>query len=236
MPADIDHGVFLAFDTALGGCTVALLKKGRLISRQVETRRDQAVILIPMMLECLSEGGGAFADIDGLACTIGPGSFTGLRIGLSTARALSLALSKPLAGPTTLDVMARALWPGSGAALILLETGRSDYYAQIICPFAGALTPASALSFEGLGTIINAHAPNALTGDAVPRFLQDGGNSNGAMSVFPAMLPDPRALAMAGAEILTGAGAGGAISRPEPLYLRPADTSLPKPRFLKNGQ
>lgn len=117
----------LALDTSVSGCTVAVVDtKGGEWTAQVITDRRQAEILVPMIGDVMKQAGLDFADLDRIAVTTGPGSFTGVRIGLSTARALAVASGKPLIGVTTLEVL--AAMSGKAPVLALVDTKRNDYY------------------------------------------------------------------------------------------------------------
>src|SRR3546814_1051962 len=87
-----------------------------------------------MLQAVMAEAGSGFRDLDLLATTVGPGAFTGLRIGLSTARAMALAAALPLLGLTTLETVAAAQDPvarGARPLLVALETRRADVYVQL---------------------------------------------------------------------------------------------------------
>lgn len=123
----------LAFDTAVEGCSVAVLdtKSGQHWADRLVTDRRQAEVLVPMIEAVMKQAGLDFSHLDRIAVTIGPGSFTGVRIGLATARALSLASGKTLVGLSTLSVMAQTAPEGAVPILALLDTKRDDFYGEV---------------------------------------------------------------------------------------------------------
>jgi tRNA threonylcarbamoyladenosine biosynthesis protein TsaB len=88
----------LALDTSMGACSAALLCANgdapRLYARHVEMQRGHAEALMPMVAELLSQGGLGASDLDRIATTVGPGSFTGVRIAIAAARGLALVPRK----------------------------------------------------------------------------------------------------------------------------------------------
>src|ERR1700678_1953107 len=124
----------LAVDTALGACSVAITADGATLAHHwVAMPRDLAEALAPMVGLTMAEAGTAFADLDRLAVTTGPGTFTGQRVGLAFMRGLRIALGKPLIGLTTLEVMAAAAGSEAGIPLIavLHEAKRGEVYAAL---------------------------------------------------------------------------------------------------------
>ncbi len=123
--------IILAIDVSVSGCSVAAVNKEEnlSLSRFIDTDRGQAEMLIPMIDNIVHESKIQMSDIGFIAVTRGPGSFTGVRIGLATARMLGLALNIPVIGISTLDVIARA--HGDKSALFLIDTKRGDYYGQV---------------------------------------------------------------------------------------------------------
>lgn len=208
----------LAFDTALNGCNVACVRAGgKPVTRRIVTGRDQAAKLVPLIQDCMDEAGVAFADLDAIITTIGPGSFTGLRIGLSAARSFSLSLNKPLIGITTMDVAAQqALRVAGGAPFVLLiETKRTDYYGQLFDGQGVAASEPFAKNGAEIGAMLNGHF---VFGDAAARFVDE--IKYGGPSAVMEMI-DPLDLLIVGAN-------APATDKAEPLYLRGADVSVAK--------
>src|SRR4051812_37389173 len=101
--------LILAIDTALEACAAGVLDTdaGKMIARQsLPMKRGHAEALMPLIARVIKESGIGFAGLDRVAVTTGPGSFTGLRVGLSAARGIALAADKPVVGVTTLTAFA----------------------------------------------------------------------------------------------------------------------------------
>ena len=121
--------IVLAIDSALDACSVAIVRDGRTLAYLSEQmNRGQAERLAPMVREAAEQASVAFDQIDRVAVTTGPGSFTGVRVGLSFARALALSLDKPCIGVSTLEAL--ALEEGAeGLRAGLIETPGASYVA-----------------------------------------------------------------------------------------------------------
>ena len=228
MTNNIQTKTVLAFDTAMGGVSVGLnAASGHVVSRMVETTRGQATILVPMVKEVLDEAQLTFKDIDLIVSSIGPGSFTGLRIGLATARSLSLALDVPVVGLNTLDMMAKH-YQAEQPLLIVLESKRQDFYARYYDAEGKALTEAFA---DDASVVLERapHEPFMVGGDCLNRFQ---GCVTGDFGMLDNLTqPDPILMTQIG---LAQYEKEGADEMPQPLYLRGADVSQPKnpPRKL----
>lgn len=121
--------IVLGIDTALDACSVSIVEGGQTRAHLTERMdRGQAERLAPMAQQAAREAGIAFAALGRIAVTTGPGSFTGVRVGLSFTRALALALSKPCLGVSTLEAL--ALQDGEdGLRAGLIETPGASYLA-----------------------------------------------------------------------------------------------------------
>jgi tRNA threonylcarbamoyladenosine biosynthesis protein TsaB len=113
----------LAFDTATSVATSALVRDGEVLAE----RASRAVRVLADAQELLEEAGAEARDLGALVVGTGPGSFTGVRMGLAAARALSLALELPLAGVSTLEALAR----GAPGAVPVVDAGRREVFTLV---------------------------------------------------------------------------------------------------------
>ena len=226
----------LAIDSALGGCVTAVLDpaSGATWVRVLETGREQAAKLMPMVQAVVADAGMNFKSIGLIATTIGPGSFTGLRIGLSAARSLGLALSIPVQGVDSFTAMARSCARDGDAYgyAVVLETKRADFYMRYLgADFLPLSEPACGSAAEIMKQVRGKKL--ILCGDATGRLIAEMGE-NPFTDIRDRILPDPVALAKVGLEAFIRSG--GRSEKPEPLYLRGADVSASnkKQRILNN--
>src|SRR6266853_3397229 len=112
----------LAFDSSAAACSAAVRDgDGGLLAHRFESlARGHAERLMPMLRAVMAEAGLAFAALDLIAVTTGPGSFTGIRVGLAAARGLALASGLPILGVTAFEALAQAVSPVERAGLGLL--------------------------------------------------------------------------------------------------------------------
>src|SRR4051812_23486581 len=129
--------LILAIDTALDACAAGVLDTdaGHLIARETQPmKRGHAEALMPLIARVIKQSGVGFAALDRIAVTTGPGSFTGLRVGLSAARGLGLAAGKPVVGLTTLTAYAAAVVSEQGQHPIIaaIDARHDHVYFQVV--------------------------------------------------------------------------------------------------------
>ena len=119
--------ITLALDTALGACSVALVDKARQVALSEPMLRGHQERLAGMAKAVMAEAGLPFAALERIGVSVGPGSFTGVRVGVAFAKGLSAALSIPCVGVTTLEALAAE---GGDGPLLAVVDGRRDVYVQ----------------------------------------------------------------------------------------------------------
>src|SRR3984885_2250645 len=128
----------LAIDTALEACSVAVFdtESSRARNRSLPMARGHAEALMPLVATVMSDARTEFAELDRIAVTVGPGSFTGLRVGVSAARGIGLAAGKTGVGRTTLSPPAGALIDAdeSQAVLAVIDARHGNVYMQLFGP------------------------------------------------------------------------------------------------------
>ncbi|MEX2618559.1 MAG: tRNA (adenosine(37)-N6)-threonylcarbamoyltransferase complex dimerization subunit type 1 TsaB [Alphaproteobacteria bacterium] len=214
----------LAIDSATDACSAALWRNGALAAHAFTRRRHgHAEILLPMIRDVMEQARQAFATLDLIATTVGPGSFTGLRIGLSSARALALAAGKPIIGLTTLEVVAAAQPATGDPLLVAIDSRREDIFVQLFSSDLSPLCPPAAMLAADIKSILPAGAI-AIAGNAADAVRRAVPSRDLRPAGGPA-LPDAGILARCAASRFPGLS--GDEPAPGPLYLRPPDAMLP---------
>src|ERR1700761_3088979 len=145
--------LILAIDTALDACAAGVLdtRSSKLIAREtLPMKRGHAEALMPLIGRVMRRSGLAFAALDRIAVTTGPGSFTGLRVGLSAARGIALAAQKHVGGLTTLSAYAAPLIGEDGAHPIIsaIDARHDHVYFQVVSGVGDALISPRVASIE----------------------------------------------------------------------------------------
>jgi tRNA threonylcarbamoyladenosine biosynthesis protein TsaB len=211
----------LAIDTALEACSAAVLESDSdaiLARESLPMARGQAEALMPLVARVMDESGATFAALDRVAVTVGPGSFTGLRVGIAAARGIALASGKLAVGVSTLAVFAAPhLAADDSASVVAAIDARHDHvYLQVFGPGGTVLVePRIAPVSEAVSAAAGA---KCITGTAVELIAAAGPENLRAPAIVDARAaPDIDWVAR------LGAAAAGDQGAPRPLYLRAPD-------------
>lgn len=202
----------LAIDTALEACSVGVAAGGRPpVTLSELIGRGHAERLFPMVAAAMREAGLAFADLDRIAVTVGPGSFTGLRVGIAAARGFALAANRPAVGIGTLAVIAATARRLVGAVpvLALLDARRGEAYGQAFAADGRPLSPPEVAAPTHFAELVRPGMVLCGSGAA----LFDGA----APVAHRASVPDIADV------VALGCAAAAPSAPPRPLYLRPPD-------------
>ncbi|MBU4434911.1 MAG: tRNA (adenosine(37)-N6)-threonylcarbamoyltransferase complex dimerization subunit type 1 TsaB [Alphaproteobacteria bacterium] len=211
--------MIFALDTCLGASSVAILDGDRVLAarREPMTRGHQERIGV-LAREIAAEAGVKFSELTRIGVTVGPGSFTGLRVGLAFAKGLAAALSIPCVGVNTLEALAAGV-PGGGFIAAVLDARMSQVYLQIFDGGVALMAPDALDLGSAAARLAELHGGQAVTlvGSGAPLLAQI---VPGATILTP-VSADPVAVAR-----LAAARPAPAHS-PRPLYLRAPYATLP---------
>lgn len=233
--------LLLAIDTSTTAITTAL-HDGSSVVAEVTTldARAHAEHLAPGLRKALAEAGAAPTDVTDVAVGIGPGPFTGLRVGIVTARTFAFALGVPVRGLTSLDAIAHEAWLGGrrGDLLVATDARRKEVYAATYVldeaaatRVAGPLVSRAADLEAGVRGLPTAGRGALLYADSLPLAVEPLDVSAGALADLAV-----RRLAVAPAEpdgIRQQVEPGHGFDGLEPLYLRRPDVA-PAPPSTKS--
>jgi tRNA threonylcarbamoyladenosine biosynthesis protein TsaB len=149
--------LLLCIDTSGPRCAVSLHDAGgtrRLAAIAPDIGRGHAEVLMGLIEDIFREAGAGYPDIAKIAVVVGPGSFTGLRVGVAAAKGLALALTRPLVGLSSLEVLAEPHWGGEGRVLAVGDAKRGEVYAALYGRNGAVLAPPQALPPGDLAALV----------------------------------------------------------------------------------
>lgn len=207
-----DSSSILAIETATPIGSVALLHGGKLSEFSFGEPHRQAAQLLPMIEQLLEDANISYADLDTLAVTVGPGSFTGIRIGLATARTIAMSYPNlPLYPFTTLECLASSHISAGKSVLATLNAGKGQIYVQSFAEDSTAdehrLVDPYVLLNEGHKTIVGN------SGELLPDQLKD-------------KLVEPKLPSASSMLIAIQSGFAPEKRDMSPLYIRKPDAEL----------
>ena len=227
--------LILAIDTALDACAAAVLdtETGQLIAQESQAmKRGHAEALMPLIGRVIREARIAFAALDRIAVTTGPGSFTGLRVGLSAARGIGLAADKPVVGLSTLTAYAAPVVGQNAAQPVIsaIDARHDHVYFQVVSGDGGSLIRPRVATIEEALDATRFGAPH-LVGNAA-RILADRWPVDALppFKVDPQPAPDIAWLAWLGAAVSPDSAPA------RPYYLRAPDAKPQKDPLQKASQ
>jgi tRNA threonylcarbamoyladenosine biosynthesis protein TsaB len=234
MTATSGEPIVLTLDSAGSGCSVVLAAgETVLAAERCANARGQTERLLPIVDAVMRKSGLSKAALDIVGATVGPGSFTGIRIGLAAVRGIALATGARAVGVTCFEAVAANLAPrahesGTSFLLIALESRREDLYIQLFDhahhPLGDPIAAMPAALDEALRGLIG-EAPLVVAGDAAQRAAHMLMARSGTI-IVQGSAPDATGVLRA---VLRRAGSGELHALPLPLYLRPPDVSLSTP-------
>lgn len=204
--------IVLAVDTCLFACSAAVVEDGVTLASRIEPMsRGHQERLAPLVAEVMAQAAMDFDRLDRIGVTVGPGSFTGLRVGLAFAKGLSAALGVPVIGVGSLEALAR---PHRGRVIAALDAKRGQVYLQAFADGVAVSAP-DALPVEIAAARVAELGPETLIGTGAALLAE----VSPAAEVIQADHTDPAAVA--------AIAAVRPPAPPRPLYLRAPDAKLP---------
>lgn len=223
----------LTIQTATPAGSVALTEGNRLLGELfLDVRRPHGEWLLRAVDQLLHDAGMKVEELDGFGVTIGPGSFTGLRVGLATVKGLALATGKPLAGVSTLQTLAMQVPHAKLKVCALLDARKKEVYAGLFDWQEGLPRlngPERVLPPERL--LDELTGPVLFVGDGATVYRTLIARQLGSRAHFlPAVYDPPRAAhaAILAAEVFA-AGEARPASEVNPVYIRPSEAELNQP-------
>jgi tRNA threonylcarbamoyladenosine biosynthesis protein TsaB len=212
----------LAIDTALAACSAAVLDTvygGIIAGDSLPMVRGHAEALMPLLQRVMDEANLAYPDIDRVAVTTGPGSFTGLRVGIAAARGIALAAAKPIVGLSTLSAYAAAHMAADDRfpVVAVIDARHSHVYMQVFSPGGRTLT-APRLAPLREAALAAGETPSCIVGSAAAAVAAAMSATDAPpVTVDASTAPDIAWVARIGAAVPAGQ------SPPKPQYLRAPD-------------
>jgi tRNA threonylcarbamoyl adenosine modification protein YeaZ len=211
----------LAIDTALEACSAAVLdtEQGKVASESLPMVRGHAEALMPLIERVMKQADMAFAALDRIAVTTGPGSFTGLRVGIAAARGIALAAGKPAFGLTTLAAYAapHIAEDAETGVVVAIDARHQHVYLQTFAP-GGHVLAAPRIASVADAVQAAANGPFRIVGTGAGMLA----------AAWPPHQPPPALVDERRAPDIVwvgrlGVAANESADGPRPLYLRAPD-------------
>lgn len=209
----------LSIDCAGHGCGVCVWQDGHVQAHTSEVmERGQDQRLMPMIVEAIKQARTSFEKLDRIAVTTGPGSFTGLRIGLAAARGIGLAAGKPVIGIDRFSVYHEQVKSLGAPHLVAISSRRKELYCRFY-PAFGASDAPTMMTVEEIAAFAGERPGIIITGDAD----------------LPNIPPAREAEVIACARLAAAVAPDDPAYLPRPLYIRAPDVTMPKHKVQGSG-
>ena len=218
----------LALETSAKAVSAAVSEDGKILcSSYQDTGLTHSRTLMPIVEHILKNTGLTVADMDAIAVAAGPGSFTGIRIGVAAAKGLAFAADKPAVGVSTLAAMARNVAFCDGLVVCAMDARRQQVYNALFEAKDGQLTrltPDRAIALEELAEELRSDPrPKTVVGDGARLCFAHLTEAGISCRLAPAQLVMQNAMSVAlEAEAMAAEGKLVSAQALEPVYLRPA--------------
>ena len=209
--------ITLAFDTSGPVGSVALRRDGRLMGeRTLDTQQHHSSLLLPTIDELLRADGLAPRDVELWAIGLGPGSYTGIRVGIAAAKGFALAHGRPLVGAGSVEAM--LLEHGrNGVVAAVVDARREEIYFALESAGEHAV-PLRIVSLDALAGLVT--APALFVGPEIKRYEPEIARRIGPLARFPKDNIHPRATFVGELAERRLAAQHGGDEKVEPIYLR----------------
>jgi tRNA threonylcarbamoyladenosine biosynthesis protein TsaB len=224
----------LAVDTATKSCSVGVVENETVLGEITKVgEQTHSKHLLEMVHAVIGEAGLTLSELDGFAVTRGPGSFTGLRIGISSIKGLALALNRPVVGISSLQTLAQQIAPTSHLIYPLIDARKGEVYTSIYRFDKGALRPAHEEKVSAPQEVVqNIHSPSIFVGSGAVLYRDLIMDKLGDLASFaPEDSHIIRASTLAYLALKRfESGDAGEVADLVPYYIRKSDAELNFPR------
>ena len=207
--------LILAIDSAGNGCSACVWQDGKVLAfREERMERGQDARLLPLIQETLSAANTDFTKLDRIAVARGPGSFTGLRIGLAAARGIGLASNKPVIGIDRFSVFREQVKETQKNLLVAIDAKRAELFCTFY-PVNGNAQPPTMMTLDEINAFLGNTPDTIITGDA-------------DLATHPNYQKISEQEAVTLASLAAKADAADPHNQPRPLYIRTPDVTIKK--------
>lgn len=224
--------ILLSADTSSSTFSIALLEGHRLIDEfESEFPNRHSSGLLPAIERLLSKNSYLLEDVQAFCVGLGPGSFTGLRVGITTIRGIALALKRPIVGMPSIDGMAHSLFAQKGRICAIIDAKQKRVYARIYSCSDKGIKPKSGFLLLGIKELLSKiKEPTTFLGDGIRLYRNDISQKLGKEAKFaPESFWYPKAAIMGSLALRRlQAGKRDNCFSLSPLYIYPKECQIKK--------